>query len=267
MLGNVFIKSLRDERVGMAWWMLGISALVGVVVAVFPTIEANLEFNELLQAYPEALKTMMGLRELSEMTSAVGFLNAELFGLMAPLLVLIHGVTLGSRSIAGEEGDGTLEVLLSEPITRRRILIQKFAANCVTQGFLAATFCMALVIGSLLIDMDVSIWSIIGASFNLLVFGLTFGTMAFAVGCWTGRRSLSVALTVGFATTSYLVIALSSLVDSMEIAKWLSPFFYYSDGNPLANGINPLYVVILLSSCAVLLCGAYLVFERRDIRL
>ena len=94
----------------MVWWALGIGLLAAMQIAFFPSIRGNDDFNAMLESYPDNLMALFGVTELTDITSAVGFLNAELFGLMAPLLFVIHGVVLGSGAIAGEEGRGTLEI-------------------------------------------------------------------------------------------------------------------------------------------------------------
>ncbi len=101
MLSNVFLKSLRDERWAMVWWSTGLGLLAAMMIAFFPSIRGNEAFNAVLESYPEDLMAFFGLTELTDITSAVGFLNAELFGLMAPLVFVIHGVVLGSGAIAG----------------------------------------------------------------------------------------------------------------------------------------------------------------------
>ena len=89
MLSNVFLKSLRDERWPMVWWSAGLGLFAAMMIAFFPSIRGNDDFNVMLESYPENLETLFGLSELTDITSAVGFFNAEIFGFMAPLLFVI----------------------------------------------------------------------------------------------------------------------------------------------------------------------------------
>ncbi len=50
------------------------------------------------------------------------------FGLMLPLLAMIHGIATGSRAIAGEEESGQLDLLLAHPVTRTALALQPFGA-------------------------------------------------------------------------------------------------------------------------------------------
>jgi len=266
-LHNVFFKSLRDERWAMVWWASGISLLAALLIAFFPSIRGNDDFNSLVQAYPDNLKALFGVTELTDITSAVGFLNAELFGFMAPLLFIIHGVVLGSGAIAGEEGRGTLEILLTEPIARGKLVAQKFAAMITAAVVLALVLWIVLVIGAIAIDMDVSALRLAAASFSVMLLGVTFGTLAFAAGCFTGIRSTSVAIAAAVAVGTYFLNAASGIVSYMQAAKWLSPFYYYNGADPLANGLNPAHVAVLLATSAVLLGAGYFGLRRRDLRI
>ena len=267
MLNNVFFKSLRDERWSLVWWASGLSLFVGLTTAFFPSIRGNDDFNRLLEAYPENLMALFGLTELTDFTSAVGFLNAELFGFMVPLLFIVQGIVLGSGAIAGEEGRGTLEILLTEPITRGKLVAQKYAAMITAEVVLALVLWIVLVIGALAVGMDVSTVSLAAITFSVMLLGVTFGTLAFAAGCFIGSRSTSVAVVAAVAVATYFLNAASGIVSYMQPAKWLTPFYYYNGADPLANGLNPTHVAVLLATSAILLGAGYFGLRRRDLRL
>lgn len=48
--------------------------------------------------------------------------------MVAPMLIIILGIALGSDAIAGEEERKTMDLLLSNPISRSRIVLEKFLA-------------------------------------------------------------------------------------------------------------------------------------------
>ncbi len=267
MLSNVFLKSLRDERWPMVWWSAGLGLFAAMMIAFFPSIRGNDDFNVMLESYPENMKTLFGLSELTDITSAVGFFNAEIFGFMAPLLFVIHGVVLGSGAIAGEEGRGSLEILLSEPIARGKLVVQKAAAMIANAISLGLVLWIVLVIGTLIIDIDLRVLHLAAITFSTVLLGVTFGALAFAAGCFTGSRGTSVAIVAAVAVGTYLLNAASGIVSYMEAAKWLSPFFYYNAANPLANGLNPAHAAALLATIAILLVAGYFGFARRDLRL
>ncbi|MQG67224.1 MAG: ABC transporter permease, partial [SAR202 cluster bacterium] len=60
MLGNVFLKSLRDQRWSLAWWGVGVSLLAAFLVAMFPSIKGIEGFDEVVEAYPKELMAFFG---------------------------------------------------------------------------------------------------------------------------------------------------------------------------------------------------------------
>ena len=146
-------------------------------------------------------------------------------------------------------------------------MAQKFAALITATFVLALVLWIVLVIGALAIAMDVSALRLAAVTFSVMLLGVTFGTLAFAAGCVTGRRSTSVAIVAAVAVGTYLLNAASIIVSYMQPAKWLSPFYYYNGADPLANGLNPAHATVLLATTAILLGAGYLGLQRRDLRL
>jgi ABC-2 type transport system permease protein len=267
VLSNVFLKSLRDERRALALWGMGTALLIAMMVAFYPSIKDNEQIEELAEAYPENLMALMGIGDLTDIASGAGYLSAELFGFMGPLLFIIYAVRLGSGAVAGEEGRGTLEVLLSEPITRGRLVVQKAAAVVSATVLLAVAYWAVLAIGAAGAGMDVGPLRLAEATFSLLLLGLAFGALALAVGCVAGGWGTSVGVASAVALGTHLLNALGGMVDYMEPARWLSPFYYYSGADPLRNGLHLGHAAVLLVAIGVLLMVAYFGLRRRDLQL
>jgi ABC-2 type transport system permease protein len=62
-------------------------------------------------------------------TSPAGYLRAELFALLGPILYLVFAIGAGGRAVAGEEEVRSLDLLLSTPLTRTQIVRDK-ASHC-----------------------------------------------------------------------------------------------------------------------------------------
>jgi ABC-2 type transport system permease protein len=137
-------------------------------------------------------------------------------------------------------------------------------ANAIALGLV---LWIVLVIGTLIIDIDLSVLNLAAITFSTVLLGVTFGALAIAAGCFTGSRGTSVTIVAAVAVGTYLLNAASGIVSYMEAAKWLSPFYYYNAANPLANGLNPAHAAALLATIAVLLAVGYFGFSRRDLRL
>jgi ABC-2 type transport system permease protein len=267
MLRNVFLKTQRDYRRSIMWWALGLVVLNAFMVAFYPSISEIEDFETIIEAYPEDLMALFGASNLADMTSPVGFLNIELFGFTVPALFAVFAIGLGSAAIAGEESRGTIEMLLSEPITRGRLILEKFAAMSVLIVALAFALWASLVIGAAIMDMEISTLRLGEMSISTALLGLIFGGVAFAVGAVTGRRGLSMGAAASVVVAGHVLNAFSLMSDIMEPARWLSPFHYYNGNLPLYNGLDPVHVIVMVAVIAFLFAISYIGFQRRDIRL
>jgi len=263
MLRNVFLKSLRDQRRVVLYWGFGFSALTLLTIAFYPAISDKPEFSEIFED-SDILVNLFG-GGFTDLTSPEGYLNSQLYSMMVPMLFIIFSIVHGSSTIAAEEDRGTLDTLLSTPVTRAQVLTQKLAAMIALTLLLALVLWLSVIVGAIAVDMEVSLVKSAAATFSGALLGVTFGTLAFALGCITGKRGRSVAITVTVAVLTYFVHSLSPLVEAIEPARYVSPFYYYIGADPLANGLSLAHASILVSLSAAAVAGSLFVFERRDL--
>ena len=264
MLRNVLLKSLRDQRRALLWWGIGLVILAAFLMAFYPSFADAPEYDKLLEDMPEVLRKVF-VGEVSDMTSPEGYLNSQLFFLFLPLLFLIFAIVRGSSAIAGEEERGTLDLLLSYPLARWRVAAEKFGAMIIATLMLAFVFWVALAIGAIAIGMDISIGLMAQATLSSTLLGLTFGALAMALGCATGKRGFSIGVASAVGVVAYFFNALAPLVEVLEPSRKLSPFYYYIGADPLTNGLNPVHVAALIGLTGALLAMAIVTFERRDL--
>src|SRR5512143_3928530 len=124
LLRNVLAKTLRDLRWPTFWTGLGMAILSGYFMWIYPTFAKTMDLQGMLDKFPDALKALIGA-QLIDVSTPTGFLNMELFPLMLPLVLGGFAIALASGATAGEEARGTIDVLLSEPVERWRVVTEK----------------------------------------------------------------------------------------------------------------------------------------------
>ena len=221
MLGNVFLKSLRDQRRSFVWWAIGLAAVTLLTVLFYPSIEGSPELNELLGDEDSIMRAFVG--DLEDMTSPEGFLNSQLYFLLVPLLLIVFAVAGGSGAIAGEEEKGILDLLFSHPVRRSTVVLHKLAAMLVSVLALAAVAWIAVVVGALAVDMDIGADRVAAATLSAALLGSLFGALALALGAATGKRGMTLGISGAGAVFAYLVNALGPISDVIEPAKFVSP--------------------------------------------
>lgn len=262
MFGNVFLKSLYDQRRAMLGWSIGLVLYVAVMAAIWPSVRDMPNLDEFLANYPEAMRELWGIEDF---TTGPGYLNAELFTFVLPLLFVIFGIGRGARMIAGEEEAGTLEVLLVTPVSAMRVLLHKAAALAITMFGLCAVLFAAVLVSSVILGMGVGVGDLAAASLTMLLIGVEFGCLALAVGAMVGRRTVAVAVASTVAVGAYALHAVGQLVEAVEPWQPISPFNQALADGPLGAGLRGAYVWMAVAAI-VFIAAAVPVFDRRDIR-
>ena len=264
MLSSIFLKTLRDRRRSLLFWGICLVLLAVMVVSLYPVIESYSAIQEYMELLPEELMALF-TGGIDDITSPEGFLHSELFFLVFPLLVMVFAIGFGSSAVAGEEEQGTLDLLLSNPLPRWRMVLEKFAAMVFSIVLLVLVFWGALAISGHVVDMGLSLGKLGAVCFSAALLGITFGAVALAVGCARGHRGLSMSIAGALVGYSYLLNAMAPLIHWLEPFQVLSLFYYYIDANPLTNGLNGTHVAVLSGLTAVFVAAAIATFRKRDL--
>jgi ABC-2 type transport system permease protein len=263
MLRNVFLKTLRDHRRSLIGWSIGLTVFTVFILAFYPTVrESSAQFNELLETLPPALRALSG--RVADLSPA-GYLNGQYFNLLAPLLLLIFAIGFGARTLAGEERDGTLELVVASPLPRWRVVAEKVGALFAGTALIGVVMVVVLAIGSPAFDLDVPVGNVIQAVLGAVLLALVFGSLALATAALTGKRSVAAATATVLAVNAYLINAFAPLSDGIDSVKGLSPFYYYSAADPVRNGADPLHLAFLAFLALVFVGVALVAFDRRDL--
>ncbi len=252
----------------MVWWVLGsFGYLVAITATYTYLVDQQEAYESLLETYPEALLAMFGVESGAALFTPDGYLTSQAFGWLVPLLALALAIGVGASAIAGEEEDQTMDLLMALPLTRTRVVLQKAGAMVVLLIVLGTAIFAGTALGAALIGMDLSMGNLIAASLSGVLLGLVFGTIALAVGSATGRRGLALGVASGAALITFLIQTLAPFVDWLEPAHPFTPFYYYAENQPLANGLHWGHAGVLAGLIVLFVALAVITFRRRDIRL
>lgn len=256
----ITLRTLRDQRRALLLWGIAVAAISGMYIALYPTMGATGEMEALIENMPEAMVTAFGYDQIG---TAGGWMTSTVYGLIGPVLLLVFAVGNGAR-LAGQEEDGSLELELTAPVERQRLLAERLAALVI--GIAVLVGVVAAVTFALNAAQDqgvpaVNVWAGVAGLF-LLVVG--FATLALAAGAITGRRSIALAVGGGVAVVAFVFDALGPTVE----ADWMtavSPFSWYLGENPLLDGFDVGGLLLLAVVPVVAATAAFVVFSRRDL--
>lgn len=262
---SVLTRTLQDSSRSIAGFGAYIVLMVAAMVSIYPSIGHNPSLEKLVKSYPSTLKAFLGFGGVVDYGSAIGYLGIELFSLVLPGLMIAAAVTAGARAIAGEEEQQTLDLLLANPISRPRLVLEKAGAVAALVALLAVVAFASLAVSVTAAGLDVGVGHLAAAVAATGLLGLLYGSIALAVGAASGRRGLALAVAGAAAGAAYIANALGSLVGALKPLREASPFYQYGAVDPLRRGLTFAHATPLGLGAVVLVAVAAVVFARRDL--
>jgi ABC-2 type transport system permease protein len=249
---------LRERRRSVLSWGVPLGLWSAFIVGIFPSVESAL--SKAVQSYPSALKEAFGVGELSTVEQ---YLNAEMFSLIVPLAVGYLAVRSVASGLSGAAESGRLDVLLSAPVSRLRLVSATFCAAAVE---VAAVLALALVLtltGSLISGAGLSFSLSLAGFASVFPLALMSGALGIVVTGFSLRTSIVTGLVAGVLVGMYVLDLAGRLDKSLDAIRYASVFRYY--GRAIEKGIDPLsFIGVAVAAVALAAVGAVL-FDRRDL--
>lgn len=268
---SVYLKTLREFRIAILGWGVGMGLLMYVVLAAVPSLVATPQARASLVSLSSSFAW---IAEPIALGTPGGYVTWK-YGLTI-LIIAIWPLIACSRMLRGEEERGSLDVLLSLPRGRMRVALEKLAAVW------SALLGMGLLIGLLAFAGGKSV-SADFSLFDALLFGLNvslicgvFGSIALLLSQFTQERGTASGLTGGLLLAFIVLDMVHRVIPGTEWLSRLSPVYYYNLSKPLvpassygvpssSYGANPGGMLVLLALCILLSGAAVWLFARRDV--
>lgn len=266
MLRSVFGEMMWSRRASLLWYVSGLAALVGITVGVYPSVREGADtFTQLLESMPEGMLSFLGSSDVAELLTPAGFVNSRVNASIGAVVLTVFAISLGTAAIAGEEDRRTMDLLLSTPMSRRRIVLERFFGMVTLVTIVGVAVLFVMVIANPLADLGLSPRNMIASNLELVLLALVFGSLALAVGGVSGRRGVTLGVASGTTVASFFINGLAPLVDWLEWPQKLTPFYWLQRSDPLSNGLSlpdTLVMCIVIGFFLVVAVGG---FERRDV--
>lgn len=255
-LVSFLLHELRSRLRGVAVWGVAVGLYVGVMVIAYPSLEGELDMD----MYPEAFRNAFGI---ADMGTVGGFLGAQFFNYIGPLLLSFFPILMLSAVIAGAEDRGTMDILLGKPLPRWQIVAGSFVTMAVSLLGILAILTLFTWLSATLADVDLPFGAALEGALNLWPISLFFGGMALLCSAIFRQRILAIAVPAAVLFGMYLLDVVGGLAEDAEALQSISAFYYYGSG--ITEGIDWINFIGLILAALVLAGLAVLAFRRRDI--
>ncbi|MFN8021059.1 MAG: ABC transporter permease subunit [Acidimicrobiales bacterium] len=260
-------RSLVDRRRWLVGWSIGMVGYSVVTVGFWPAIrDQSAQLNDMFDQMPDSVKSLLGMGDGVDPFSPIGYLSTKVYAFSVPLLLLIAGIGVVA-AIAGDEEHGLLETVFALPITRRRLLLERWFAALVLVAVPAMASLVATLVCAAAVDLGAPIGGMVWATVGAMVLTWSVTGLTLVVGAFTGQRGLAIGVGSVTAVASYLITSLADArIGFFETIEPLSVFTHYDVLDTLASGRPSWSLLVLVGVAVVATAAALWAIDHRDLR-
>lgn len=255
-------SELRLRRTALAIWAIAVGLLVAMIAAVYPSVRDSPSLDSIYADLSPAAQQLLGG---SDLTSPAGYLSTQVFAFFLPAVILVYALSRAAATVAGEEEDRTLDLLLAQPLARWNAYLQKALAVGVGLLVLAMATLVPLLALNEPVQFNFPIAKLMAVVVQMLLFCLALAMWTQAISAATGRRAFGLAVVVAYVVVSYLVYGLSTSIAWLEHLLPLSLWRWYLGNDPLQAGFGAAESLILTACAAAGTVVGMWLFARRDL--
>jgi ABC-2 type transport system permease protein len=268
-LGSVFGKTLRDSR----WGILGAAGFAGLTLlagggamaSAYGAEAARTELANYASQMPAAMRGMYG--EPINVGTVGGFLSWHYSGFLA-LITGLWSILALSSTLAAEVRRSSLEVVLTTPLARRRVALEKVAAHLAAMTVaMAIVAAMAWLTGIVFARFEadsIAPGAAMAFALKMGLMALLAGAVAFAVAPFIGHRAgagLAGAVMLG----AYVINGWAGAIPAFRSVAGLTWFSWTKHHLPLAGAYDWPSQLAMAAAIVVLLAIGVEAFARRDV--
>ncbi|HEX6123638.1 MAG TPA: ABC transporter permease subunit, partial [Ktedonobacterales bacterium] len=261
MFRSIFTKSLRDYRVAILAWGIGLGIILYAQYATYASQLAGASTAQLQQL----VQQFSFFGETARIDTPGGFATFKAMGIV-PLVLGIWTLLAGARMTRGEEERGAMDILLSTPQARSRLLTQKVLALAVATGLLSVLIGLGILGGMASANVTVDPVAALLGSLNAGLVAFFFGMLALLLAQFLSRGAAA-GVSGGLMALFYVLDGTGRADPSAAGLRLFSPFYYYNQSLPLVPGYSMNWgaVAVLVALCVLCAGLAVPLFLRRDV--
>jgi ABC-2 type transport system permease protein len=245
------VALLRQQWLWISTWLVGLTALSAFLASIIKTV-----IDTLTTSSTPVMREYFQRAGLSGYDSFVGAI-----WLSTIMLVLSAYAIVQVQSWSADDAEGRLATVLSAPVSRGRVILERLVALLVAVGLIcaAAGIAVYLVTTSQAIEIDGSKLAL--ATALLVLIPLAFAAIGQLLAVWRPRSALVLLSTI--AVASYFLVQFTPLFGWPEWVANLSLFSLY--GMPMGGEVNWSGIAGLIGVTVVGTIGALFAVQRRDV--
>lgn len=259
---TLFLHELKRDRVKLIVWTAAITGMLLISLLIYPQMTSQMgEMGEMFSemgSFSAAFN--MDKVNFGEFSGYFAVECGNVLGLGGAFFAAL----LGIASLAKEERDRTAEFLLTHPISRSYVVVQKWLAVVAEILILNLVVVIGGVGASFLIGEEIDAKLFCSVFLGYLMMQIEIACVLFGLSAFLRSSGLGIGLGVAFVL--YFMNILANLTDDAEFLRYITPFSYADGTAIVANGgIEIKYLIPGILLTAIGIAAAFLKYNRKDI--
>ncbi len=253
---------LKQNRTSLVVWTAAIGFLLAVCIFMFPEMEGQMDGMDEIFSSMGSFTEAFGMDRVSFGT-LTGFYSVEcgnILGLGGAFFTSLTAAAMLSK----EEKDHTAEFLLTQPVSRFRIVTEKLAAVMVQVIILNMVVFIISISSVRAIGESVPWKEICLLHFAYFLLQIELAGICFGISAFLRQGSIGTGL--GIAAVMYFLNLIANISDSAGFLKYVTPFGYAEGADIVANlCLEQMPVITGMTLAAAGILAGYVKYCRKDI--
>ncbi|HSG16858.1 MAG TPA: ABC transporter permease subunit [Anaerolineae bacterium] len=257
---RLLAQELRFRRNAIIGWGIGLCFFPVVYVSLYPSVSEEMQSFADLEIY-QAMGVSLGTLEDWIASTVI---------LFVPILASIYALINGTGTLAGEEEDGRLELIVTLPLPRWQVVTVKAIALSIALFLilLIVSLASALVFVAIesQIESEMAAGDMLTGLMSTWPLTFAFAMISMFLAAFCSRRRVAALIATALVVISYFGSNLSGMVSSLEP---LEPLFLHTylntAGSSLTEGQQTIDLLVLMVVGLAAFALALAFFQRRDI--
>lgn len=213
-------------------WTLCVGGLCFGCILLYTSLEDSLQNLADVYANMGAMSVAFGMDKMS-LATLTGFYATEV-GMMHGLGGAMFAAILGTSMVSKEEAGHTAEFLNVFPISRGRIVVEKYMA-LISNVFAFNLVCVVLYVsGFVMMGEDIMAKEMAYYHMAQFLMQAEIGTVCFMISAFSKRNLMGAGL--GVAILMFAADMMCRIIPAIENVKYITPFYYSNGADIFTSG-------------------------------
>lgn len=253
---------LKCGRTTLLIWTAVISFMLSVCILIYPEMDTQMGDISSMFAEMGSFSAAFGMDKLN-FGEFMGFFGVEcgnVLGLGGAFFAALSGILILSK----EEKEQTAEFLLTHPVSRRSIVLQKLTSVILQIVILNVITAAVTIISIRMIGEDIESRPLFLLFLAYFILQIEIASVCFGMSAFISHGGPGIGL--GVAALLYFLNIIANLSDDAEFLKYITPFGYTESADIIGSkSLNTEYLAVGLVFTAIGIGAGIYRYCKKDI--